>query len=126
WEGGKTVIRREGKHKKFVPKLEQVCYSAKIGRAKQQTTYFVTERAVFKVGAEGLELIEIAPGLDAERDVIAHMGFRPRVATDLRVMDGGIFEPAKMGLAADVAKRPLRYRSERLRRWSEGRQSSAR
>src|SRR5262245_37723919 len=90
WEGGKTVIRQEGRHKKFVPKLEQICYSAEIGRAKNQITLFVTERAVFRVGPDGLELIEIAPGLDAERDVIAQMGFRPRVARDLKAMDARI------------------------------------
>lgn len=121
WEDGKTIIRKEGKHKKFVPRLEQICYSAEIGRARNQTTYFVTERAVFKVSAGGLELIEIAPGLDAERDVIAHMGFRPKVATDLRTMDERIFESGKMGLAADVRKRPIRYRSERLKAWYESR-----
>jgi len=62
WEQGRTVIRREGRHRKFVPKLEQVCYSAAIGRQRGQTTLFVTERAVFRIGADGLELIEIAPG----------------------------------------------------------------
>ena len=77
WEDGRTVIRKEGRHRKFVPKLEQICYNASIGRERGQVTLFVTERAVFRVGANGLELIEIAPGLDAERDVIAQMGFRP-------------------------------------------------
>src|SRR5512141_1732315 len=77
WEDGRTIIRREGRHRKFVPKLEQICYSASIGRERRQLALFVTERAVFRIGDEGLELIEVAPGLDAERDVIAHMGFRP-------------------------------------------------
>src|SRR5499425_326804 len=126
WEKGKTVIRREGRHWKFVPKLEQICYNAGIGRAKGQVTLFVTERAVFRVGADGLELIEIASGLDAEKDVVAHMGFRPRVASDLRVMDARIFEPQKMGLATDVQKRPQRYRSERLKAWYETRRSATR
>src|SRR5262245_3587858 len=97
WENGRTVIRREGKHRKFVPKLEQICYSAAIGRQRGQRTFFVTERAVFRVGSGGLELIEIAPGLDAERDVVAHMGFRPRIANDLKTMDRRIFERGPMG-----------------------------
>src|SRR5213075_1130616 len=92
WDDGKTVIRKEGRHKKFVPKLEQVCYNASMGRQRGQVTLFVTERAVFRVGGDGLQLIEIAPGLDAERDVIAHMGFRPQVARDLRMMDARIFD----------------------------------
>src|SRR5499427_817075 len=91
WENGTTIIRKEGRHKKFVPKLEQICYNASIGRERGQVALFVTERAMFRVGRDGLELIEIAPGLDAERDIIAHMGFRPRVAPELQVMDARIF-----------------------------------
>ena len=119
WENGRTVIRKEGRHRKFVPKLEQICYSAEIGRAKAQVTLFVTERAVFRVGTEGLELIEIAPGLDAERDVIAQMGFRPRVASDLKVMDPRIFGAGKMDLAAHVRGKPPRYRTPRVAQWYE-------
>ena len=125
WEDGRTLIRKEGRHRKFVPRLEQVCYSAQLGRAKGQVTLFVTERAVFRVGSDGLELIEIAPGLDAERDVIAHMGFRPRVTRDLRVMDARIFDPRKMDLAAHVHGKPQRYRSPRVAQWHEARKAAA-
>src|SRR6188472_684331 len=121
WEDGRTVIRKEGRHRKFVPKLEQICYSASMGRDRGQVALFVTERAVFRVGAEGLELIEIGPGLDAERDVVAHMGFRPQIARDLRIMDARIFEPGPMGLAAFVRGKPRRYRSPRLQQWHEAR-----
>src|SRR5436190_11516434 len=82
WDDGKTIVRKEGRHKKFVPKLEQVCY-ASVGRQRGQVALFVTERAVFRVGPKALELIEIAPGLDVERDVIANMGFRPLVSGSL-------------------------------------------
>ena len=119
WEHGRTIIRKEGRHRKFVPKLEQICYSADIGRATGQVTLFVTERAVFRVGRDGLELIEIAPGLDAERDVVAHMGFRPCVASNLRVMDPRIFAPEPMGLAADIHRKPARHRSPRVAQWYE-------
>ena len=125
WENGRTVIRKEGRHRKFVPKLEQICYSAEIGRAKGQVALFVTERAVFRVGREGLELVEIAPGIDAERDVIAHMGFRPRVARDLREMDRRIFDPARMELASYVRGKPHRYRSPRVAQWYEARSAGA-
>jgi propionate CoA-transferase len=125
WEDGKTVVRKEGRHRKFVPKLEQICYSAAIGRAKGQVTLFVTERAVFRVGSDGLELIEIAPGIDVERDVIAHMGFRPRVARELREMDQRIFHPGRMDLARYVHDKPRRYRSTRMAQWYEARSASA-
>jgi propionate CoA-transferase len=121
WEGGRTVIRSEGRHRKFVPKLEQICYNASIGRDRKQVTLFVTERAVFRVGARGLELVEIAPGLDAQRDVIAQMGFVPAVSAQLKAMDARIFEPGLMGLAADIHARPRRHRSPRIAAWLEKR-----
>ena len=121
WENGTTVIRREGRHRKFVPKLEQVCYSASMGRERGQVTLFVTERAVFRVASKGLELTEIAPGLDAERDVIAHMGFRPEVSRELKVMDARVFSPALMGLSADIHAKPRGYRSPRVAAWHEAR-----
>jgi len=121
WVEGKTVIRKEGRHKKFVPRLEQVCYNAAMGRQRGQVTLFVTERAVFRVGPDGLELTEIAPGLDAERDVIAHMGFRPAVARDLKVMDKRIFSAGPMGLAPDIHAKPRTYRSARVSAWHEAR-----
>jgi propionate CoA-transferase len=125
WENGRTVIRREGRHRKFVPKLEQICYSAAMGRERGQVTLFVTERAVFRVGPNGLELIEIAPGVDPERDVIAHMGFRPAVSRDLKAMDPRIFQPDLMGLSADIHTKPRGYRSQRVARWHEARRKAA-
>ena len=124
WEHGRTVIRKEGRHRKFVPKLEQVCYNASIGRARGQVALFVTERAVFRVGPDGVELVEIAPGLDAERDVIAHMGFRPAIAPDLKAMDARLFQPGKMGLAADIQRKPRGYRSARVARWHAARRNA--
>lgn len=117
WQDGKTVIRKEGKHQKFVPKLEQICYSAAMAHARGQVALFVTERAVFRIGDQGLELIEIAPGLDAERDVIAHMGFRPAVSAALRPMDARLFEPGLMGLGPQIHAKRRRYRSERVAAW---------
>jgi propionate CoA-transferase len=125
WEQGRTVIRKEGKHRKFVPRLEQICYSAELAHAQGHVALFITERAVFRVGAHGLELIEVAPGLDVERDVIAQMGFRPVVSPDLRTMDARIFQPGLMGLGAHVLGKPRRYRSERVAQWIAARQTAA-
>ena len=126
WEDGRTVIRKEGRHRKVVPKLEQVCYSASMARARGQVTLFVTERAVFRVGPDGLELTEIAPGVDAERDVIAQMGFRPAVSRELKTMDPRIFRPALMGLSRDIHAKPRGFRSERVARWHDARRKGAR
>jgi propionate CoA-transferase len=124
WEDGRTRIVREGRHRKFVPKLEQICYSAAIGRKRGQRALFVTERAVFRIADEGLELVEIAPGLDVERDVIAQMGFRPRVAADLETMDSRIFAQGRMRLAEYVHAKPTVYRSPRIARWREAHKSA--
>jgi propionate CoA-transferase len=88
-----------------------------MGRDRGQVALFVTERAVFRVGASGLELIEIAPGIDVERDVIAQMGFRPVVSEALKTMDPRIFRPGLMGLAGDIHAKPRAYRSARVARW---------
>jgi propionate CoA-transferase len=59
-------------------------------------------------------LIEVAPGIDVERDVVAKMAFRPAVASTLRTMDARLFRPDKLGLARDLAANTPRPRSERL------------
>jgi acyl CoA:acetate/3-ketoacid CoA transferase len=64
---------------------------------------YITERAVFALADDGLVLTEVAEGMDVERDVLSQMGFRPRVADDLRRMDRRLYATGPMGLAADFA-----------------------
>jgi propionate CoA-transferase len=71
----------------------------------------VTERAVFQASSEGLRLIEIAPGIDIDRDILAHMDFQPAIARTVRTMDQRLFLPQLMGLAADIASRERVTRS---------------
>jgi propionate CoA-transferase len=52
---------------------------------------FVTERAMFPTSSEGLQLIEIAPGIDIERDILAHMDFPPTIAKNIKTTMGGSF-----------------------------------
>jgi len=61
-------------------------------------------------------LTEIAPGADLERDVLAHMGFRPAIAADLKPMDARLFAAAPMGLSTDLGARAPARRSARLQR----------
>jgi propionate CoA-transferase len=79
---------------------------------------FVTERAVFRAGEAGLELIEIAPGIDLERDIFGQMAFRTPVASDVREMDVRLFGTGLMGLDEDMSRKERRYRSERVAEWS--------
>lgn len=107
-------IEREGRERKFVSDVEQVTYSGRYAIERGQRVLYVTERAVFRATADGLELVEIAPGIDLERDVIGQMGFRPRVAQDARTMDARLFDPAPMGLERDVRARAPVERARRL------------
>jgi propionate CoA-transferase len=99
---------------KAVQQVEQVTFSGRYALSRGQNVLYVTERAVFRLEAEGPVLVEIAPGLDPERDVIAAMGFRPAIAPDLRTMDARLFADAPMGLAAHLAAKPAKPTSPRL------------
>lgn len=83
---------------KFVRDIEQVSFSAARAAETGQPVTYVTERAVFRLTGDGLELTEIAPGLDPARDVLRHMGFTPRVSPDLVVSDMRLYRPEAMGL----------------------------
>lgn len=86
-------IVNEGRSKKFVKKAEHVTYRLGDGVAKGQEAMLITERAVFSVVPEGLVLEEIAPGIDLERDILAHMDFPLyRVSESLKQMDAALFE----------------------------------
>ncbi len=87
---GRLIIRREGRIRKFVDQVEQVSFSGEIARQKQQDVLYVTERAVFRLTKDGIELIEVAPGIDLERDVLALMSFRP-ILRDVRLMPAAVF-----------------------------------
>jgi propionate CoA-transferase len=96
---GKLTIVQEGKARKFIDQVEQVTFNGADAAHRQQQVVFVTERAVFHLREDGLELTEIAPGVDLERDVLAHMAFKP-IIRDLKTMDPGIFSERWGGLAA--------------------------
>jgi propionate CoA-transferase len=70
---------------------------------------------VFRVGASGLELCEVAPGIDIEKDIMAQMSFRPAVASELKLMDARLFSPDPMGLAKDVLSAGSQARQPRRR-----------
>jgi propionate CoA-transferase len=104
---GKLVIERDGAAVKFVEQVEQVTFSGQTAMMLNQPVLYVTERAVFRLTPAGLELIEIAPGVDLERDVLAKMAFRPIIAGQPTLMDERIFRPGPMGLRNELITRPL-------------------
>jgi propionate CoA-transferase len=120
WPDGRTQIRKEGAEKKFVDVVEQITYSGPLAAKNRQRALYVTERAVFTRNAAGrLELIEIAPGIDVDRDIVAQMQFKPAISTSLKEMDARIFRPEPMRLADIIAANPRPIRSERLARLAQ-------
>ena len=106
-DGGRLRILREGDVRKFVHAVEHRTYSGKYAVRRNQEALFVTERCVFCLCPEGLELVEIAPGVDIQRDILAQMDFEPLVKSNTRVMDARIFETESMGLRDDLLQLPM-------------------
>ncbi len=98
---GKLQILQEGRAKKFVKTVNQVSFSGEYAVDRGQPVYFVTERCVFQRGRKGLVLTEVAPGIDIEKDILAHMDFTPIVREPV-LMDSRIFQDEPMGLEADL------------------------
>lgn len=101
-ENGQLNILKEGKTRKFVQQVEHRTFSGRIAYQSGRSVLYVTERAVFRLCSEGLELIEIAKGMDLERDILAQMNFKPVISPDLKLMDERIFKNEKMNLADDL------------------------
>jgi propionate CoA-transferase len=97
-EEGRLHLADSGTVKKFVHKVKQVTFSSHNALRRGQVVYYITERAIFQLTACGLELVEIAPGVDLKRDILAQMEFVPKVARSLHQMDPSIFQEASMGL----------------------------
>jgi propionate CoA-transferase len=77
---GTLQILQEGTHRKFVPRVDQVSFSAQHARARGQEVLYVTERAVFRLADSGLVLVEVAPGIDVQRHVLDLLPFSPACA----------------------------------------------
>lgn len=109
-EGGQLNIKREGAAQKFVDQVEHRTFSGEYALQRGQTVLYITERCVFRLVPVGLEVIEIAPGIDLERDVLSQMRFTPMVSAQMKQMDARIFRPAPMGLRDDILYLPLEQR----------------
>ena len=110
-EGGKVHIDAEGSMRKFVREVEQRTFSGERARQQGQRVLYVTERCVFRLAqAGGLELIEVAPGIDVERHILAQMDFVPAISPELKVMDAALFADATMNLRERMLSLPMAER----------------
>ena len=109
-EDGRLRIVREGEARKFVDVVEHRTFSGSQAARWKKDVLYVTERCVFRLCEEGLELIEIAPGVDLQRDILDRMDFVPLMRRPPRLMDARIFADAPMGLRRDLLELPLARR----------------
>lgn len=115
-EGGKLVIKKEGSIRKFVKSIPEITFSGSNAVSRNQLVHYITERCVFTLTPEGLELIEIAPGIDLQTQILDLMEFKPVIKGTPRLMDARIFGPTRMKLleslySLDMSTR-LNYNAE--------------
>lgn len=105
-ENGAIAIRQEGKARKFLKEVEQITFSGKVAVANGQPVLFVTERCVISLTPDGMEVIEIAPGIDLERDILPGFEFEP-IVKEPKLMDVRLFSPELMGLKDEMLSMSL-------------------
>jgi propionate CoA-transferase len=107
---GRLTILQEGRVQKFVDQVEHVTFSGAYARQVGQPVLYVTERCVFALTENGMQLTEIAPGIDLEKDILDQMGFRPIIDGSPGLMDSRVFMEAPMNLKEDLMALPLTQR----------------
>jgi len=107
---GRLSIVQEGRSRKFVAQVEHRTFSGAHAIDRGQPVLYVTERCVFRLTREGLELVEVAPGIDVERDILARMDFAPLIRGTPATMDAAIFGQAPVGLRERLLALPLEQR----------------
>jgi propionate CoA-transferase len=107
---GMLSIDQEGQVKKFLQQVEHVTFSGAYAVSKHQPVLYVTERCVFRLTEAGMELIEVAPGVDIGKDILPQMDFEPVINAEPALMNERIFYPEPMGLKQDLFALPLEKR----------------
>lgn len=106
-DNGTLNILEDGKAMKFVEEVEHRTFSGVEAAKRGKTVLYITERCVFRLGPEGLELTEVAPGVDLHEDILDRMAFKPVMRSEPVLMDARIFRPGPMNLRPAMLERPL-------------------
>ena len=83
---GQMKVLQQGSVQKLVNKVDQITFSGPQALVRQQEVLYLTERASFRLTPHGIELFEIAPGIDLQRDVLEQMQFKPMLAATVTTM----------------------------------------
>lgn len=103
---GQLKICKEGKHRKFVDAVDQITFSGSVAVEKSQPVLYVTERCVLCLTEEGMRLLEVAPGIDIESDILSGLEFDP-IIEEPTPMDVRLFSPDIMGLKDEMLSMSL-------------------
>ncbi len=109
-QDGKIKIIKEGRINKFLNNVEQITFSGEYAKDVGKKVLYITERAVFELRREGVTLIEIAPGINLDKDIFSQMEFKPEIADDLHEMDLRIFREEKMGIKEEILSKKERHK----------------
>ena len=109
-DAGKLSIVEDGKAVKFVEEVEHRTFSGPQAAKWGKTVLYITERCVFKLTADGLELTEIAPGIDLQKDILDKMQFKPIINREPKLMDARIFAEEPMSIRAEMLEMPMAER----------------
>ena len=109
-DGGKLRILEDGKSVKFVDEVEHRTFSGPEAARRGKEVIYITERCVFRLTAAGLELTEIAPGVDLQTDILDRMAFRPIINGEPALMDARIFRDEPMGIRPELLEIPMAER----------------
>ena len=109
-ENGKLRIVEEGRERKFVNRVQQKTFSGPFAASLKRPVMYITERCVFILCEKGLKLVEIAPGIDLQRDILDQMDFKPIITKKPKRMDERIYLPGPMGIKEDLLSLPLEDR----------------
>ena len=101
---GQIHIKSETGIKKFIKQVDQITFNGRDAYERKQSVLYITERCVFRLEENGIELVEIAPGIDLNRDILAFMDFKPMISNHLEIMDARIFSEKSMCLKNDLIK----------------------
>ncbi len=109
-EDGKLHIIEGSTVAKFVGEVEHRTFSGPHAARRGQPVLYITERCVFTLTQQGLELTEVAPGIDVARDILAKMDFEPIIRGEPKLMDARIFRDEPMQLRRQLLAVPLERR----------------